>query len=183
WSEPGELPAGVRERDWSRPLVYLTLGTAFASVDVFKQAIEGLAVLAVDVLVAAGPAVDLDALGEVASNVRWEAWVPQTDLLPYVDLVVHHGGSGTMLGAFSAGLPQLLLPQGADQFTNAEAVLDAGVGSRLLPDEFSRDAVTDKVQTLLADEAVHVAAGRLAEEVAAMPSPDDVAAHLPRLIP
>ncbi|MGH3942980.1 MAG: glycosyltransferase [Pseudonocardiaceae bacterium] len=183
WSEPSELPNGVRERDRSRLLVYLTLGTAFASVDVLKQAIEGLAVLPVDVLVAAGPAVDLGDLGGVASNVRLEAWLPQADLLPYVDLVVHHGGSGTMLGAFSAGLPQLLLPQGADQFTNAEAVLDAGVGFRLLPDEFSRDAVTDKVQTLLTDEAVHVAVGRLAEEVAAMPSPDDVAAGLHRFIP
>ncbi|MGH3931436.1 MAG: glycosyltransferase [Pseudonocardiaceae bacterium] len=179
WNEPGELPSGVRERDRSRPLVYLTLGTAFAGVDVLKQAIEGLAVLAVDVLVAAGPAVDLAALGEVAPNVRLEAWVPQADLLPYVDLVVHHGGSGTMLGAFSAGLPQLLLPQGADQFTNAEAVLDAGAGFRLLPAELSRDAVTDKVQALLADEAVHAAVGRLADEVAAMPSPEDVAAGLP----
>ncbi|MGH3912642.1 MAG: glycosyltransferase [Pseudonocardiaceae bacterium] len=183
WSEPGELPSGVRERDRSRPLVYLTLGTAFATADVLKQAIEWLAVLAVDVLVAVGPAVDLAALDEVAPNVRLEAWVPQVDLLPYVDLVVHHGGSGTMLGAFAAGLPQLLLPQGADQFTNAEAVLDAGVGFRLLPDEFSRDAVADKVQTLFTDKAVHAAVGRLADEVAAMPSPEDVAARLPRLIP
>ncbi|HWM06237.1 MAG TPA: hypothetical protein VNP92_28160 [Actinophytocola sp.] len=31
-----------------------------------------------------------------------------------VDLVVHHAGSGTMLGAFGAGLPKLVLPVPAD---------------------------------------------------------------------
>ena len=41
-------------------------------------------------------------------------------------LVVHHGGSGTMLGALAHGLPQLRRPQGADQFLNAEALLPTG---------------------------------------------------------
>lgn len=92
-------------------------------------------------------------------------------------------GSDTMLGAFSAELPQLLLPHGANQFANAEAVLDASVSSHLLPGESSRDAVTDKVQALLTDDAIHTAAHRLADEVVAMPSPDNVATRLPSLIP
>lgn len=176
WSEPGELPAGVRDRD--RPLVYLTLGTAYAKVDVLKQAIDGIAKLPVDVIVATGPVVDVAALGGVPDNVRLAAWVPQVDLLPHVDLVVHHGGSGTMLGSFSAGLPQLLVPQGADQFSNAEAVLEAGAGARLLPDEFSSEAVTEKVRALLKDEAVHASARSLAVEIAAMPSPEEVIVNL-----
>jgi UDP:flavonoid glycosyltransferase YjiC (YdhE family) len=177
WSEPGELPPGVLER--SRPLVYLTLGTAMGHPGVLGAAIAGLSGLDVDVLVATGPSVDPAVLGDVPANVRLEAWVPQAALLPHVDLVVHHGGSGTTLGAFGAGLPQLLLPQGADQFSNAEAVMAAGVGSRLLAAEVTAESVATQARTLLTDTSVRDATRALAEEVAAMPSPAEVAAQLP----
>ncbi|WIV58568.1 glycosyltransferase [Amycolatopsis nalaikhensis] len=179
WSEPGELPPGVLDR--SRPLVYLTLGTAMGHAGVFGAAITGLSGLDVDVLVATGPTVDPATLGEVPPNVRLEAWVPQAALLPHVDLVVHHGGSGTTLGAFGAGLPQLLLPQGADQFSNADAVRAAGVGDRLLGTEVTAEAVATQARHLLTDTAVRDAARALAAEVAAMPSPAEVAAQLPTL--
>ena len=179
WAEPGDLPAGVVGRDKSRPLVYLTLGTAFGDEGVLKRAIGGLARLDADVIVAAGPTVDPASLGEVPGNVRVEAWVPQVELLPHVDLVVHHGGSGTTMGAFGAGLPQLVLPQGADQFTNAAAVVAAGVGVQLIGAEAVDDVIFEQARKLLADETVHGAVRRLADEVAAMPSPAEVAKRLP----
>lgn len=179
WSEPGELPAGVLDK--ARPLVYLTLGTAMGHAGVLGAAIAGLSGLDADVLVATGPTVDPAVLGEVPANVRLEAWVPQSELLPHVDLVVHHGGSGTTLGAFGAGLPQLLLPQGADQFSNADAVRAAGVGDRLLAADVTAEAVAAKARTLLTDTSVADATRALAAEVAAMPSPAEVAARLPTL--
>ncbi|MEA5362269.1 glycosyltransferase, partial [Amycolatopsis sp., V23-08] len=144
WSEPGELPAGVLDK--RRPLVYLTLGTAMGHAGVLGAAIAGLSGLDVDVLVATGPTVDPAALGEVPANVRLEAWVPQSELLPHVDLVVHHGGSGTTLGAFGAGVGQLLLPQGADQFANADAVLAAGGCAPPLPPAGPPDAAAEKAR-------------------------------------
>ncbi|WP_409183317.1 glycosyltransferase [Amycolatopsis sp. VS8301801F10] len=181
WSEPGDLPSGIEGRDRGRPLVYLTLGTTGASqAHLLTAALQGLASLDVDVLVATGPAVDVAALGEVPSNVRLEAWVPQSELLPHVDLVVHHGGSGTTLGAFGAGVPQLLLPQGADQFTNADAVVEAGAGAKLVGDELTTDAVRETAGRLLADRTVADVVRELAAEVAGMPSPEEVAAQLPQ---
>ena len=180
WSPPGELPEGIRDK--SRPLVYLTLGTAFGHAGVLREAIDGLSRLPVDVLLATGPTVGADDLGAVPDNVRVLGWVPQAELLPHVDVVVHHGGSGTTLGASAAGKPQLILPQGADQFANAEAVLKAGTGTRLLPGELTADAVVEQVRTLLASEAVHAAVRRLFDEIAAMPSPGEIAARLADLV-
>jgi len=178
WSDGGELPAGIENR--TRPLVYLTLGsTGHSQAHLLAEAVRGLAELDVDVLVATGPAVDVAALGEVPSNVRLASWVPQSELLPHVDLVVHHGGSGTTLGAFSAGAPQLVLPQGADQYTNADAVVAAGVGAQLIGDAMTAEAVRTEAARLLSDTAVADAVRTLAAEVAAMPSPTDVAADLP----
>jgi UDP:flavonoid glycosyltransferase YjiC (YdhE family) len=178
WSEPtGAMPAWVRTR--SRPLVYLTLGTVpFRDGDGLRAAAEGLSTLGVDVLVALGPH-DPSVLGSVPAGVHVEHFVRQADVLPYVDLVVHHGGSGTLIGALSKGLPQLILPQGADQFINADMVVSTGLGLSLGPDSVSPDAVIEAARSLLTDSSYRDAARPICREIAAMPHPTDV---LPTLV-
>jgi len=182
FTEGGEVPAWVTGRNSGRPLVYLTLGTSSGgTVEVLRHAIDGLAPLDVDVLVATGPSLDVTQLGEVPANVHIETWVPQARILPLVDLVVHHGGSGTTIGALAAGVPQLSFPWAGDSFANSEAVLASGAGDRLLPDEVRAEAVTEKARRLLADGGYREAAGAVAKEIAAMPEPAEVAARLPGL--
>ena len=180
FSEPGELPDWVRAH--AEPLIYLTLGTAFGDAGVLRTAIAGLAATGAKVLVAAGPTVRTEDLGDPPPSVTVEAWVPQAELLPHVDLVVHHGGSGTTLGSIAAGVPQLFLPQGADQFTNADAVTGAGAARTLRGDEVTAEAVTAAAKELLSDADVAARVAALAEEVAAMPSPAEVAARLPDFV-
>jgi UDP:flavonoid glycosyltransferase YjiC (YdhE family) len=180
YSAPAALPAWVGRRD-SRPLIYLTLGTAFGTPELLTTAIEGLATLNARVLVAAGR-VAMEQLGDVPDGVTVRTWVPQADVLPHVDAVVHHGGSGTTLGALTVGAPQLILPQGADQFANADAVSSAGAGLRLLPDELSANAIAEHARKLLPQQghSGHRDAARaVAEEIARMPSPAEVARQLP----
>ncbi|TWP47582.1 glycosyltransferase [Lentzea tibetensis] len=169
FSPPGELPA------LGAPLVYLTLGTAFGTPELLATAIRGLAGVG-RVVVAAGR-VPLAELGDVPANVTVHEWVPQAELLPHADLVVHHGGSGTTLGALAVGAPQLVLPQGADQFANADAVCAAGAGLRL--DDPSADAITEQARKLLAHNGHRDAARAIADEIARMPAPDEVARRLP----
>ena len=167
--------------DGPGPLVYLTLGTAFGTAELLTCAIEGVARLGVRVVVAAGR-VRPEQLGDLPDNVSVHSWVSQAELLPHADVVVHHGGSGTTLGALAAGAPQLVLPQGADQFANADAVAASGAGLRLLPDELSADAVAEHVRALLARHGGHRDAARaVAEEIAHMPSPAEVVRRLPDL--
>lgn len=170
YAEPGPRPAARRG---PRPLVLLSLGTAFGTPEVLANALRGLGGLDADVIAAAGA---VTVPGEIPENAIVRPWVAQAGLLPIVDLVVHHGGSGTMLGALTHGVPQLLLPQGADQFANADALVTAGAAIRLRPADGHADAIADAARTLLADRGGdHRAAARaIAEEIAAMPSPDEV---------
>lgn len=186
---PVPLPAArrpIRSVSWApdmpswapptRRTVYITLGTvAFGAVDVLRGAVLETASHDVDVLVAVGPKGDPALLGEVPSNVRLERFVPQASVFGHVDLAVHHGGAGTMLGAFAAGLPQLILPQGADQFFNAAAVRRADAGLTLTNDEQTPGAISAAVGRLLADGPERAAAQAIAKEIAAMPSPAEVA--------
>lgn len=169
FSEPGERFDG--------PLVYLTLGTAFGTAELLTTAIDGLSMLRAHVVVAAGR-VRPDELDPLPDNVTVRPWVPQADLLPHADLVVHHGGSGTTLGALAAGVPQLVLPQGADQFANADALLTSGAALRLLPDEVSTAAIAQQATKLRKDSAHRDAARALADEIAGMPAPEEVARQL-----
>nr|WP_225957791.1 nucleotide disphospho-sugar-binding domain-containing protein [Amycolatopsis lexingtonensis] len=134
-----------------------------------------MAALGTHVVVATGR-VRPEELGGLPGNVTARAWVNQAELLPRADLVVHHGGSGTTLGALAAGVPQLVLPQGADQFANAAALVDAGAALRLLPGELSADAVAEQARKA---SSCRDAARAIAAEIAAMPSPDEVARELP----
>ncbi|HET9304009.1 MAG TPA: glycosyltransferase [Propionibacteriaceae bacterium] len=175
------VPAWLSEPG-TRPRVYLTLGTvAFGAVDVLSRAVAEIAALDIDLLVTVGPEGEPAALGEVPGNVHVERFVAQSAVLPLVDVIVHHGGTGTVLSALEAGLPQLLLPQGADQFFNAEILTAAGAGRRLPNDAQQPGAIGEAVQALLGDAPERRTAAKLREEIATMPSPADVVPELVKL--
>jgi UDP:flavonoid glycosyltransferase YjiC (YdhE family) len=96
-------------------------------------------------------------------------------------VVVSHAGSGTVVATLDHGLPQLCLPQGADQFLNAAAVASSGAGISLVPGEVTPETVADAVSRLLGDDSFAAAARRVSASIASMPAPDDVAAVLERL--
>ncbi|MGY1830245.1 glycosyltransferase [Geodermatophilus sp. SYSU D01180] len=177
WNDFGiSMPAWVTAPR-SRPLVYLTLGTVpFLALPVLRTAARGLAALDADVLVAVGPNSDPSALGPLPEHVRVERFVPQAALLEYVDLVVHHGGSGTTLACLARGRPQMVLPQALpDQAVNAANVAAAGAGVVLSPDEVTADTVADRAASLLATPEFAARAGRLRQEIDQMPGPSETA--------
>jgi hypothetical protein len=145
--DPSPFPATVRTRDapdrvprrlpkwWGvddRPLVYVTFGTVLAHMatagTAFAVVLDAVADLDARVLLTVGPAFDPRHLGGLPTHVHVEQWVDQIDVLAAATAVVCHGGSGTTFGALAAGLPMVLVPLFADQFVNAERVVDAGAG-------------------------------------------------------
>ena len=166
-----------------RPLVYLTFGTLFNDVQgIFSASVTAVAGLDVDVVVTVGPDGDPGALGPVGENVRVARYLPQTRLLPRCSAVVSHAGSGTVLAALGLGIPQVCLPQGADQFLNARLAAGVGAAVALMPDEASATSVAEAVRCVLEDPAIAAASRHVADDIAAMPSPDEVAAALEALL-
>jgi len=176
WAAP-PLPEGRP----GAPLVYLTMGTVFNAEGPLRTALAGLAGLDVRVLVTVGPLADPGVLGAQPAHVRVERYVPQSQMLASCDAVVSHGGSGTVLATLAHGLPQLCLPQGADQFLNAAAVAGSGAGLSLSPEELGAEAVSAAVERLLVEDSFRRSATSVAASIEAMPSADDVAAVLEAL--
>jgi UDP:flavonoid glycosyltransferase YjiC (YdhE family) len=170
---PGATPPLLDER--FPDTVYLTLGTIFHDApEVFRAVLDGLATVPVNVIVTVGPGADPAVLGPRPSHVHVTAFVPQELVLPRCGLAIHHGGAGSMLGALRHGLPQLVLPRGADNFHNAALAGAAGVALSLEPDRVDARAVADAVSRLLTEPAFRTAARRIRAEIATMPAPEEV---------
>jgi UDP:flavonoid glycosyltransferase YjiC (YdhE family) len=154
------------------PLVYVTFGTVWnRDPDLIARVVEGVRELPVRVVATVGPGTDPGALGDQPPNVEVATFIPQAELLPRCVAVVSHAGSGTFLAALAAGLPQLLLPQAADQFLNAAAAARAGAGIAIPPDAVTAASVRRELERLLGDPAFRSAAERIRDQIAAMPSP------------
>ena len=113
---------------------------------------------------------------------RVETWVDQAQVLRHCSVVVSHAGSGTFLGALAAGLPQLCLPQAADQFRNAAGGSRAGAALVVPPPEITQVAVADAVRRLLTEDSFGIGARTVATEIRAMPAPADVVEVLLRQV-
>lgn len=163
------------------PLAYLTFGTVFNDNDAFRTALSAIADLGVRVIVTVGPGGDPGAFGRQPSHVVVERYIPQTLILRACDVVISHAGSGTVLATLGSGIPQLCLPQAADQFINAAAVARTGAGLTIAPADVDAPGVAAAVRQLLEDPGFRLRARTVADEIASMPSPDEVARVLETL--
>ena len=76
----------------------------------------------------------------------------------------------------------LAIPQGADQFINAERVVEAGLGLRLMPSELSSEAVSRTARRLIDDVQFRDAARVQQAAIAEMPDPSAVVPVLEALV-
>ncbi len=165
-----------------RPTVYVTFGTIWnRDLSVFRLVIEALRD-DVNLIVTVGSTNDPADLGPQPGSVIIRQYIPQHEVLPWCGAAVIHGGSGSTLGALAHAVPLLMIPQGADQWANAELVAAAGAGLWLMRDQVSSQVVRERVTTLLGDPAYANAAGTIRAQIREMPSAAEVIVRIEALL-
>jgi UDP:flavonoid glycosyltransferase YjiC (YdhE family) len=175
---PPETVRRFLRADTTRPVVYVTFGTLFDEGPAFAQLLQALAKADVRCVVTSVNPIDAPA----NANVLMCGYVPQHLLLPHCHAVVSHAGSGTMFGAIAHALPQLCLPQGADQYRNADALATAGAGLVLEDEQVNPTAIAAALHQLLRTPSFCARAQALAAQTTALPTPSDVMAALEHII-
>jgi MGT family glycosyltransferase len=138
--------------DGNGPLVYLSLGSlGSADVDLMQSLIDVLGSSPYRVIVSMGPRSDELRL---ASNMVGEEFLPQTAVLPQVDVVITHGGNNTVVESLYFGKPMVLLPLFWDQHDNSQRMDETGFGVRLSTYEHSPEELLGAIDRLRADEAL-----------------------------
>jgi UDP:flavonoid glycosyltransferase YjiC (YdhE family) len=149
-----------------QPLVLVGFSTTYQNQQiVLRRVIEALGAMDVRATVTLGP-VPKDEIGSLPPNVQLLEWVDHTALLPEVDLMITHGGHGSVTTALRYGVPVVCLPMGRDQKDVAiRAVCKrAGVlASASLPAR----SLTRVIDRALRDEELRAGARRLADRLSA----------------
>jgi UDP:flavonoid glycosyltransferase YjiC (YdhE family) len=98
------------------------------------------------------------------------------------DRFVHHGGGGTALAAMVCGVPQLILPNMPKLIGPARRLAAYGAARTLeTGDAPDAQAMLDGAGELLNNPGYRQRAGALAEEIAAMPTPNEVVGLIEKL--
>ena len=180
---PDVDPPEWLERLGSAAIVYLTMGTVWnRNLDVFRTVIESVHDEDITLIVTVGRHNDPASLGPQPDDVLVHQYIPQSVLLPRCDAVITHGGSGTTLGALAFGVPLLLLPQGADQYANAERIVAAGAGLQLVKDDLTVDTVRGALRAVLDDASYRRCAERVRTEIHQMPDAREVVTAIETLL-
>lgn len=147
---PGSFKGYLRSR-WELHRRFNTRGLPIATA---------LAPLGGTVIVSTGQT-DPAALGPLPVNVLTRRSVPQPDVLARSAIFITHGGMNSVNEAMYAGVPMLVVPQGADQPLVASRVVDLDAGLSIRPEDVSVEGVRALAQRLLDEPRFRAAASTL----------------------
>jgi UDP:flavonoid glycosyltransferase YjiC (YdhE family) len=103
----------------------------------------------------------------VPDNAILLPWLSYAKTMPACDLVVSHGGHGTLARALVSGCPVVVCPAAGDMAENAARADWAGVGVRLPRRLLTRRTLALAVRRALADEQLRRSSGQIARWAAA----------------
>ncbi|MEU9508725.1 macrolide family glycosyltransferase [Micromonospora sp. NPDC048170] len=123
---------------WTRPadaenVLLISLGSAYTrQPEFYRQCLAAYGSLpGWHVVLQIGKYTDLRDLGDIPPNVEVHAWVPQRAILEQADAFVTHAGMGGCGEGLLAGVPMIAVPQAAEQFMNADRLVELGVARRI----------------------------------------------------
>lgn len=186
WDKAGaaSAPQWLSQLREDQPMIYVTEATIGTSEPfLLKAAAQGLRDLPVQVVMTTGKQRDPDTLGiEAAPNIRIEPYIPQSDLLAKMSVMVTLGGSGGVLAALKEGIPLVIVPTEWDRPENAQRVVEAGAGIRIDAKRCTPESIRTAVQRVLNEPSFRQNAQRLAADFARYGGPDQAAELLETLI-
>lgn len=154
-SEPVALPPG------DEPLVVVAPSTAQdLEHRLLGTSVSGLRDLPVRVLATKNghePAKPL----KPGANTTVVDWVSYSQVMPAADVVVCHGGHGTVMRALTSGTVPVICPAAGDQFETAARVRWAGVGVAVPRAFLSRRTIAAAVEKVLSRPAITARARQL----------------------
>lgn len=145
----GDFPL---ERLEKRPLLYISLGTAYNNRLAFYQmCFDAFAQSEWQVVLSFGSRVDPAALKEAPANFLIAPHVPQLEVLSRADLFISHGGMNSTMESLWFGVPLVVVPQMMEQEMNARRVQELGLGLALDKETLTAEKLRAAVEQVSRD--------------------------------
>ncbi|MCT2544286.1 macrolide family glycosyltransferase [Streptomyces atratus] len=146
---------------WTRPegagkVLLVSLGSAFTKQpEFYRRCLAAYGDLpGWHVVLQIGKYTDPAELGDIPANVEVHSWVPQLAILEQADAFVTHAGMGGSSEGLFTGVPMIAVPQAADQFNNADRLVELGVARRIDTEQATGEALRTVLTGLVADPEV-----------------------------
>lgn len=130
-NEDTETPSWFYELNHQLPLVYITVGGGAGPVGnkkFFSTIVEAFYDKLVQVVVSTSTKFHLEDLPKSTENIMFFNWVPGKFLISKADLVVFHGGYGTLMETVTCGKPTITIPFQTEQEGNGRRLEQLGSG-------------------------------------------------------
>lgn len=88
------------------------------------------------------------------SNILRVKEAPIKDILPFVDIVIHHGGIGTSSEALASGIPQVIMAHLADRPDNANRLKNIGVASVFPEIQWNSELIGKRLLEIIKDKTI-----------------------------
>ena len=136
-----ELPEWVSELSSDRPIVWVYSGnpryapvpTPIDSIVVIRAAIAALRGEPVHVVLTTGFQDLPGELGTLPPNFSHASYLPGHAMAADCDLMVHHGGHGSVMTGLQAGTPAVVVPTITERESNARRLVALGAGEIVMP--------------------------------------------------
>ncbi len=149
WEPDVQTPNWLEELDSERPTLYFTMGST-GNPSFFEQAIEIFGNSEYQCMMTTAGMVELS---NVPENFFVVDYAPGSKIMEKSDIVVCHGGNGTIYQAMSKGVPIIGIPTMHDQEFNLDRVVDLGIGIHLSELKFKPSHLVAAVEKILSEKS------------------------------
>ena len=157
------LPKEFSESREDSRLIYISLGSMGSiDVDLMKRILDIVAETPHRYIVSKGP---IGEELELPSNCWGENTLPQSKILPLVDLVLTHGGNNTVTETFVHAKPMIVFPLFADQYDNAQRLTEKRFGVRFNPYLVTDVELKDAIVKILHDDDMALRLNNASERI------------------
>nr|XP_027195941.1 uncharacterized protein LOC113790467 [Dermatophagoides pteronyssinus] len=131
-------------------LIYVSMGSfGSANVVLMKRLIDALAANSLHKFIISTGLYHQQI--RLAENQWGQPYLPQTQILPLIDLVITHGGNNTVTETLMAGKPMIIMPLYTDQYDNAQRIQECGYGQRIDTHRFTSSEMNTMIDQILND--------------------------------
>ena len=142
------------KKDENKKLIYISFGTLFGEIDLFKKCIETFKnSKEFQIIMSIGKNINIKDLGDIPVNFNIYNHVPQLQVLKETDIFITHGGLNSINeGIILKNLPFIIIPIFFDQFGNAKQLEKLGAAIVLKKEDLTKEILKNAVNKIVENE-------------------------------
>lgn len=150
------------------PPVLFTLGSSavMQAGSFYAESLTAVQKLNVRAIMLVGNSGPEQVSSPLPSSIFVTDYLPYSEIMPKVAVIVHQGGIGTTAQCLRAGRPALVVPWAHDQPDNAERLRKLGVGRTISRNQYQAQLVMKELDHLLNDKSYAERAQQVGSQIA-----------------